>query len=273
MLDSEPVPGDTIRNRRSPSITLRVTLVGKKTGREINARALLDSGAEGIIIDQDFATRNKLTLRTLVNPLPVKNVDGTLNKRGSVRFTTIQRICIKTFEDHYHEELSELYVTTLGDHDIIFGTDWLHAHNPEVDWTLPQVVFTRCPASCTLSQKPLLITSRKTQTRATTINVIQPSQEVPDIVDAMFSQEAMENFLYMHSFAKYDYLAIQAKTTTSTAIAAKTAPKSSMEHIPIQFRNCRVFSEEASHQLPSHQPWDHVIDLKPGATMKICGIY
>ena len=84
---------------------------------------------------------NKLTHRTLVNPLPVKNVDGTLNKRGSVHFTTIQRIHIKTPEDHYHEELSELYVTTLGDHDIILGTDWLHAHNPEVDWTLPQVVF------------------------------------------------------------------------------------------------------------------------------------
>ena len=82
---------------------------------------------------------------------------------------------------------------------------------------------------------------------ATTINVIQPSQEVPDIVDALFSQEAMENFLYMHSFAKYDHLAIRAKTTTSTAIAAKTPPKSSMEHIPVQFRNSRVFSKEASH--------------------------
>ena len=54
-LNSEPVPGDTIRNRRSPSITLRVTLVGKKSGREISACALLDSGAEGIIVDHDFA--------------------------------------------------------------------------------------------------------------------------------------------------------------------------------------------------------------------------
>jgi hypothetical protein len=71
---------------------LRVTLVGKKSGQEISARALLDSGAEGIIINEDFARRNKLTLKTLVNPLPVKNVDGTLNKRGSVRYTTIQRI-------------------------------------------------------------------------------------------------------------------------------------------------------------------------------------
>ena len=91
--DSDPVPGDTIRNIRSPSITLRVSLVGKKSGREISAHALLDSGAEGIIIDQDFATRNKLTLQTLVTPLPVKNVDGTLNKRGLVKHTTIQ--CIR----------------------------------------------------------------------------------------------------------------------------------------------------------------------------------
>src|SRR5882757_10574515 len=81
MLDSEPVPGDTIRNIRSPSVTLRVTLVGKKSGHKISVQALLDSGAEGIIIDQDFATKNKLTLRTLVKPLPVKNVDGTFNKR------------------------------------------------------------------------------------------------------------------------------------------------------------------------------------------------
>ena len=85
--------------------------------------------------------KHKLTLRTLVKPLPVKNVDGTLNKRGPVRNTTIQCIHINTHNNHYHEELSELYVTTLGDNDIIFGTDWLHAHNPEVNWTIPQVAF------------------------------------------------------------------------------------------------------------------------------------
>jgi hypothetical protein len=122
-----------------------VTLVGKKSNREISARALLDSGAEGIIIDQDFATSNKLTLRNLVHPLPVKNVDGTLNKRGSIKYTTIQRMRIKTPNGHFHEETAELYITTLADHDIIFGTDWLRAHNPEVNWMLPQVSFHQVP--------------------------------------------------------------------------------------------------------------------------------
>ena len=251
-----------------------MTLVGKTSGREISARALLDSGAEGIIIDQDFATRNKLTLRTLVNPLPVKNVDGTLNRRGSVKYTTIQRIRIKTLNNDFHEELSELYVTTLGDHDIIFGTDWLHAHNPEVNWALPQIAFTRCPRTCTLSKTPLVITSKKPQTRVTTINAIHPEEEDLPTQDTTFSQDAMEIFLYHHSFAKYDDLAIRAKTTTSTNIAAKAPQKPSIDHIPVQFKKyANVFSEVASHRLPKHQPWDHTIDLKPGASMKNCGIY
>jgi hypothetical protein len=171
-----------------------VTLVGKKSNREISARALLDSGAEGIIIDQDFATGNKLTLRNLVHPLPVKNIDGTLNKRGSIKHTTIQRIRIKTPDGHFHEETAELYVTTLADHDIIFGTDWLRAHNPEVDWMLPQVSFTRCPKECTLSQTPLIITSRKAQTRATTINAIQPCTSEEDASEPSYANEAITAF-------------------------------------------------------------------------------
>jgi hypothetical protein len=253
---------------------LRVTLVGKKSGREISACALLDSGAEGIIINEDFARRNKLTLRTLVNPLPVKNVDGTLNKRGSVRYTTIQRIRIKTLEEEFHEETTELYVTTLGDHDIILGTDWLHAHNPEVNWVVPQIALTRCPKTCSLSQQPQVVTSKKEQTRATTINVIQAEDELFQDQDTTFRQEAMESFLYIHSFAKYDDLAIRAKTTTSTTLAAKATPRLQNELLPVQFqRYSKVFSETASHRLPAHQSWDHTIELKPGSSMRNCGIY
>ena len=60
--DSTPVLGDTIQNIRSPSIVLRVTLVGHKSGKEVSAKALLDSGAEGIIIDHAFAMKHNLTL-------------------------------------------------------------------------------------------------------------------------------------------------------------------------------------------------------------------
>ena len=45
---------------------LRVTLVGQKTGREISARTLLDSGAKGIIVNYAFAKKHQLTLQTLL---------------------------------------------------------------------------------------------------------------------------------------------------------------------------------------------------------------
>ena len=36
--------------------------------------------------------------------------------------------------------------------------------------------------------------------------------------------------------------------------------------IPAEYRKYqRVFSEEESHRLPEHKPWDHTIDLKEGA--------
>jgi hypothetical protein len=84
-----------------------------------------------------------------------------------------------------------------------------------------------------------------------------------------FGQDAVESFLYLHSFTKYDELAIQSKTTTSMGIAAKATPKQPLSHIPAQYHNySKVFSETASHQLPKHQPWDHVIELKPGGSMR-----
>ena len=186
----------------------------------------------------------------------------------------IQKIRIKTIEGHFHEEISKLYVTTLGDQDIIFRTDWLRTHNPEVDWARPQIAFTRCPPTCTLSKVPFVIRSDKPQTHTTTINAMLSSEDTLDQEANEFTQDAMETFLYNHSWCKYDDLAIQAKTTTSTEIAARNAPKPSISHIPEQYQKySQVFSEEASHRLPKHQAWDHAIDLKPGMSMKNCSIY
>jgi hypothetical protein len=159
------------------------------------------------------------------------------------------------------------------DHDIIFGMDWLRAHNPEVNWTLPQVSFTRCPKECTLSQTPLIITSQRAQTRSTTINAIQPSTPEEDTSEPSYTYEAFTAFEETLSGHKY-YISVRASTTTSTQIAMCNMPKSTVTTIPEQFhRYTKIFSEEASQCLPKHQSWDHAINLIPGATIKKCGIY
>jgi hypothetical protein len=62
---------------------------------------------------------------------------------------------------------------------------------------------------------------------------------------------------------------LAAGYTYSQEIAEKAhqakAKKSFEEMIPPQYRKfAKVFSEEESHRLPEHKPWDHAIELKPG---------
>ena len=82
------------KNIRSPSIALKVYLIGKLSGKQISAKALLDSGAEGMIIHERFVERNHLSTKKLTRPLPAQNVDGTQNTHGSITHSTIQRLRI-----------------------------------------------------------------------------------------------------------------------------------------------------------------------------------
>ena len=47
--------------------------------------ALLDSGATGMFIDSEFIKAKNLMTWQLPRPIPLYNVDGTLNEAGSVR--------------------------------------------------------------------------------------------------------------------------------------------------------------------------------------------
>ena len=180
-------------------------------------------------------------------------------------------IRIKSPSNEYHEERSELYITALSDHDVIFGTDWLQAHNPEVDWVKPQLAFTRCPKSCKLSQKPLVLEPKSKESHTTVISRIEPLEEYHAVKVETTDPEL---FACIHQWDKENYVHVRSKSTTSTELAARTAPHPSMSTIPDKYWSfTKVFSEEASHRLLAHRPWDHAIDLIPGKTMKNSGIY
>src|ERR1700743_1001901 len=94
------------------------------------------------------------------------------------------------------------------------------------------------------------------------------------IEDQEFADEASEQFCQIHRWEKDVNLPIRSKTTVSTGLAAKTAPRQSLEHIPTRFHQySKVFSEEASKRLPQHQPWCPAIALIPEKSMKNCSIY
>jgi hypothetical protein len=194
---------------------LQVSLIEKHTGEEISACALVDCGIEGMIINHDFAKKNNLTLRQLKKPLLVRNVDGSNNKSRAVLSTTIQTICLWMPLNQYHEERSKFYVTAIGTHDIILETDWLLAHNPEVNWTTLQLAFTQCPKTCTLSKCPLIVHPLASKHPVALISSLDPHP--PDIPKTSLSIFAVFTFIMQHQLFKYHKpTRIQAKTTHST---------------------------------------------------------
>jgi len=122
------VPVDTIQNIRSLSIQVKVQIVCHR--RKIDAHAILDSGAEGIYYNISFINEHKIPTSTLAKPIYPRNVDGTLNKQGPIHHTAILRMEM----GEEHKETTEMAVTNIGRHDILLGTNWFRAHNPQIDW-------------------------------------------------------------------------------------------------------------------------------------------
>jgi len=136
------VPIDTIQNIRSPSIRVKVRIVCH--GRKINAHAILDSGAKGVYCNISFINAYKIPTSLLAKPIYPRNVDGTLNKQGPICHTAILRMEM----GEEHKETTEMAITNIGQHDILLGTDWFRAHNPQIDWAKNNLHLNRCPNSC-----------------------------------------------------------------------------------------------------------------------------
>jgi hypothetical protein len=95
----------------------------------IETRPLVDSGAEGIFMDQNYARKHELTLMKLENPITARNVDGTENKQGTIRYYTDLDITVNG-----KLGTERFLITGLGNQKVILGLPWLQKHNPEIDW-------------------------------------------------------------------------------------------------------------------------------------------
>jgi hypothetical protein len=62
-------------------------------------------------------------------PIYPHNVDGTPNRNGAICHPAILQM---EMGDDHREQVMFL-VTDTGNHDILLGTDWLKAHNPNID--------------------------------------------------------------------------------------------------------------------------------------------
>ena len=108
---------------------LPLKITSKKTVGIETVEALLDSGASGKFIDQNFAKNMKIKQQDLEKPIKVYNVDGTLNKQG-----TIRKYVDLNLEIHGQKRKHRLLIMGLGKQKIILGFTWLKEMNPMINW-------------------------------------------------------------------------------------------------------------------------------------------
>ena len=99
------------------------------SNRKVEVPTLIDSGAAGIFIDEEFIAELKIPTKKLSDDIMVYNVDGMINKNVSIT----KKVCadLELKGKHTNEEF---LVTALGRQRIILGYPWLEKTNPKINW-------------------------------------------------------------------------------------------------------------------------------------------
>jgi hypothetical protein len=130
------------------SLHLKVEIVTTNTQQLIYFMALLNCRAIGLFVDRNFVDWNRIIMRTLSHPIPVYNIDRTLNKAGSIQEVVDVVLCYRD-----HSEQVQFTVMGLGKQGAILGYTWLKEHNPEVDWVTKEVKMSCCLGCCSTCRK------------------------------------------------------------------------------------------------------------------------
>jgi Retroviral aspartyl protease len=113
------------------TMTVDILILGESLGQKksIKTTTLLDTGAGGRFIDQNFIQNQKIETKELKYPIRVFNVDGTPNKQGIITKYTWLDLTINE-----QTQIHNLLVTGLGKQKIILGYLWFKQTNPDINW-------------------------------------------------------------------------------------------------------------------------------------------
>jgi hypothetical protein len=137
----------SLKSSNLPSFEIKVRII--QGNKSVVAKALIDSGAEGNLINVDFARKHRLKETRLPRDIQVVNVDNTENTID----TDLGALVIINGAKGTHKEYNRFYVANIGKQDIILGSDWLVEHNPEFHWRNYSMDLTRCPKTCQVRGK------------------------------------------------------------------------------------------------------------------------
>ena len=134
------------------TMTLSIKISGESTGQKtVKMKALLDTGAGGKFIDQNFVQNQKIKMKNLEHPIEVFNVDGTPNKQGTImKYTQLDLTINRCTQPH------NLFVTGLGKQKIILEYPWFKQNNPEINWEKCTLTWRKEQDNRETTPKPLV---------------------------------------------------------------------------------------------------------------------
>ena len=108
--------------------TVKIGLKQEEEEEGVVTEVLLDSGATGLVMSEEFVRRHKFKRTKLERPVYVRNVDGTLNYVGLI----VNMVEVEIFFKGHKERTS---IDVIGGQrwSVILGMPWLRHHNPEID--------------------------------------------------------------------------------------------------------------------------------------------
>ena len=105
-------------------VTMKIGLKQEEEEEEVVTEALLDSGATGLVMSEEFTRKHKFRRTKLERPVYVRNVDGMLNYAGPIVDTVEVEIFFKG-----HKERTSIDVIGGQKWSVILGMPWLRCHN------------------------------------------------------------------------------------------------------------------------------------------------
>jgi hypothetical protein len=107
-----------------------MTLISKTCLKIIEITTVVNSGAAGTFISEDFIKLHKIQIHRLSKPFKVTTADGSLSKSGP-----ITHYCILTVKIDECTMIGKFNITHLGRHNqILLGIPWLCAMDPLIHW-------------------------------------------------------------------------------------------------------------------------------------------
>jgi hypothetical protein len=276
------------------SLAVEVEIESMDTAVRQCTQALIDCGTTGCFIDIEWAKLNNVPMRPLTKPIPVYNVNSTANDAGMIM--DIADIILRYKN---HSERTQLAVTRLGKQSLILGYNWLHNHNPEINWQTKDIKMSCCPVQCstcrvedkhdvkmwksTASQInacrsgvfPTMV--EEDEDESPHVNVDETDEEAQDTcpaldndldsdVDDIAIEEGDCVFMMMvHPVDPHHFVhaLITVSGCLAEAFAKNSKPKNFQDIVPTSLHAyADVFSETAFDSLLERHKWDHTIELE-----------